>query len=198
MELKCDQIYNELNDKRDTLSQVLEKNGKLEGQINQLECRLNEAKHTLIHNEGIINELNQIKELSATKTEANITLKHDLDTEKSRREKAEKKIEELREDMKKVKQKMTKTQEDNAALKNETIETKNQLEGFKSKIHMIADKSHTELEKNTALQDELSDLKKRLELADVKCADYSDKFDLLLKKYETRKIRQKNKVERLW
>lgn len=146
----------------------------------------------------MINELSQYKVSSAQKTEENITIKHDFENEKLRRENAEKKLEEFKEDFKKLKSKQAKTQEDNSFLKTETIEIKNQLDGFKSKINFIADKSHTELEKNTALQDELSELKKKLELADVKCANYSEKFDLLLKKYETRKIRQKNKVERLW
>jgi hypothetical protein len=76
MEVKCDQVYNELNEKRETLSQVLEKNGKLESQINQLEVRLNEAKHSLLSAEKLIGELQQIKELSTQKTEANITLRY--------------------------------------------------------------------------------------------------------------------------
>lgn len=198
MEVKCDQIYNELNEKRETLSQVLEKNGKLEGQINQIECRLNEAKHSLINSEKTISELQQIKEQSTQKTEANITLKYECDNEKSRREKAEKKVDELREDLRQMKQKMGKVQEEATGLRNENIEFKNQLEGVKSKIHLIADKNHSEAEKNQSLQDELSELRKKLELTEVKCANYSDKFDLLLKKYDTRKIRQKNKVERLW
>jgi chromosome segregation ATPase len=124
--------------------------------------------------------------------------RYECDNEKARREKAEKKVEELREELRQMKAKVAKAQEEGTSLRNENIEFKNQLEGFKSKIHLIADRTNSEAEKNQALQDELSDVRKKLELSEVKCANYSDKFDLLLKKYDTRKIRQKSKVERLW
>ena len=61
MEIKCEQISNELNDKRETLSQVLEKNGKLVGQINDLEQQLNNAKHSIIQTETVQDELNNLK-----------------------------------------------------------------------------------------------------------------------------------------
>ena len=61
MEIKCEQISNELNDKRETLSQVLEKNGKLVGQINDLEQQLNNARHSIIQTETVQDELNNLK-----------------------------------------------------------------------------------------------------------------------------------------
>ena len=198
MEIKFDQICNELSDKRETLSKVLEKNGKLESQINELERKLNEAKHSLIQSETTITELNHFKSECSLKNEQAISMGHEFENEKARRVKTEKKCDELKDELKKCKQKANKLAEENATLKSETIEIKNQLDGFKSKLNMIADKSHTEFEKNNALQDELNESKKKLELAEVKCSNFSDKFDLLLKKYEDRKIKQKNKVERLW
>ena len=70
-----DQVIDELNDKRETLSQVLEKNGKLDLQIVNLEQQLNETKQNLIHSESIINELNHIKTETVEKAEENIQLK---------------------------------------------------------------------------------------------------------------------------
>ena len=75
MELKFGQIYNELTDKRDSLTKVLEKNGRLEGQVSQLESRLSDSKLSLIQLESVINELNQIRNSAAQKNEANITLR---------------------------------------------------------------------------------------------------------------------------
>lgn len=196
--MKYDQAINELNDKRATLSQVLEKNGQLDVQISNLEQQLNEAKQSIIISEGIINELNHYKTESGSKLDEAVRLKRDFDAEKSKREKAESKAEEIREEYKKVKSKLTKYMDENGELKQENVEIKNQLETIRSKFNLIADKSHTELEKNTELQDRLSETKKRLEIAEMKCSQYSQKFDLLLKKYESRKLKQKNKVERLW
>ncbi|CAF0880566.1 unnamed protein product, partial [Brachionus calyciflorus] len=189
---------NELNDKRDTLSQVLETNSKNELEINNLESRLNETKHSLIKSENVINELTHFKTEHIQKIEEIIRLKHEVENEKSRREKAEFKLEEAKEELKKLKQRLSLVQDENSELKHENIEFKNQLSGVKSKLDLIADKSHTELEKNSALQDELNETRKKLEHAEVKCLNYSQKFDLLLKKYETRKTKQKNKIERLW
>ena len=198
LQLKYEQVNNELNDKRDTLSQVLEKNGKLDQQISKLDRQLNETKHSLIQSESVIDELTHYKSETIQKSEELIKLKHEHDTEKSRREKAETKIDELREEYKRIKQRLNKLQEENADLKKEYVESTNQLQGVKSKLDFISDIGHTELEKNTALQDQLSEAKKRLELTEMKCTSYSQKFDILLKRYETRKVKQKNKIERLW
>ena len=195
---RYDQLNNELNDKRETLSQVLEKNGKLEGKISNLERQLNDTKHSLIQSDSVINELNHFKTDTMSKSEEVIKIRHELDNEKSRREKAETRIEEIKEEYKKLKQKASKLQEENVELKQENVESKNHIQGFKSKLDLISDKSHTELEKNSALQDQLSDAKKKLELTEMKCNSYSQKFDILLKRYEARKLKQKQKMERLW
>ena len=198
METKYEQLTIELNDKRETLSQVLEKNGRLESQIGDLERHLNDTRHSLIQAESSINELNHFKMDTIAKSEEVIKARHDLENERVRREKAESKVDELREEYKKMKQKASRLQEENASLRREGVESKSELESVKCKLGLVADKSHTELEKNNALQDELSETKKKLELCEIKCTSFSQKFDLLLKKYETRKVKQKNKVERLW
>jgi chromosome segregation ATPase len=180
------------------LSQVLEKNGKLDQQISKLDRQLNETKHSLIQTEKIINELTHFKSETLAKSEEIIKIKHDFENEKIRREKAEQKIDELREECKKLKQRAAKLQDENEEIKKENVENTNQLQGVKSKLDFISDIGHTELEKNTALQDQLSETKKKLELTEMKCTSYSQKFDILLKRYETRKVKQKNKIERLW
>lgn len=188
----------ELNEKRDILSQTLEKNGRLELQLGNAMQQMNEKKHQIASLEATINELIAYKSDSQGKHEEHIRTKHDLGVEISRREKAEAKIEEQKEEAKKQKLKLAKLQTDNNEIRNELIEAKSQLDNFKSKLNFISDKSHTEFEKNSALQDELNEAKKKLELTEIKCTSYSQKFDLLMKKYENRKIKQKNKVEKLW
>lgn len=54
------------------------------------------------------------------------------------------------------------------------------------------------MEKLNTLNDELNEVRKKLEHAELKCASYSQKFELLLKKYATRKQKCKSKIERLW
>lgn len=54
------------------------------------------------------------------------------------------------------------------------------------------------MEKLTAFQDDLNETRKKLEHAELKCASYSQKFEILLKKYESRKTKCKTKIERLW
>ena len=54
------------------------------------------------------------------------------------------------------------------------------------------------MEKLNTLNDELNEVRKKLEHAELKCASYSQKFELLLKKYATRKSKCKSKIERLW
>ena len=198
MQTKFEIVNNELNDKRETLSQILEKNGKLDQQISNLDRQLNETKHSLIQSENVINELSHYKSETLLKSEEKIKIKHDYDSEKLRREKAESKVEELKEEYKKLKQRANRLQEENDEIKKENVENTNQLQGVKSKLDFISDIGHTELEKNTALQDQLSEAKKKLELTEMKCTSYSQKFDILLKRYETRKVKQKNKIERLW
>ena len=198
LQTKYELLNNELNDKRETLSQVLEKNGKLDQQISKLDRQLNEAKHSLIQTENVINELTHFKSETLAKSEEIIKIKHDFDNEKIRCAKAEAKIEELRDECKKLRQRAAKLQEENEEIKKENVENTNQLQGVKSKLDFISDIGHTELEKNTALQDQLSEAKKKLELTEMKCTSYSQKFDILLKRYETRKIKQKSKIERLW
>ena len=180
------------------MSQVLEKNGKLDMKISSLEQQLNETKKNLIHSDSIINELNHIKSETVQKAEDNIRLRHDLENEKARRDSLELKIDELKDEVKKSKLKLAKGQDEFNDLKHENVDLRSQLENLKTKLGLITDKSHTELEKNSALQDELSETKKKLELLELKCQSYSEKFDLLLKKYEARKLKQKNKIERLW
>ncbi len=54
------------------------------------------------------------------------------------------------------------------------------------------------MEKLNSLNDELNEVRKKLEHAELKCGSYSQKFELLLKKYESRKTKCKSKIERLW
>lgn len=198
LQIKYEHVNIELNDKRETLSQVLEKNGKLDQQITNLDRQLNEKKHALIQSESFNNELSHYKAETLVKSEDNIKIKHDYENEKSRRESAELKCDEAREESKKFKQKCTRLQEEMAHIKKENVENTTELQGVKSKLDFISDIGHTELEKNSALQDQLSEARKKLELTELKCTSYSQKFDILINRYETRKVKQKNKIERLW
>lgn len=191
-------MIKELDEERETLSKVLETKSKQEIEISDLKNSLNETKHELIKSNAVINELSHFKSGYNQKLDEIKSLKIECENEKSRREKLEQKQEELREEAKKLKQRHNFLQDENSELKHENIDYRNQLVGFKSRLDLISDKSHTELEKNSALQDQLNELRKKLEYAEVRCSDYSKKFDLLLEKYEQRKTKQKNKIERLW
>lgn len=198
LETKHGQLQNDFEEKRQTLTQSLEKCARLESQVESVEKQLADKNQLIGNLEKTMNELNGSKHDAQTRLEENLKLRHDYESEKSSREKAEVKLEELRDDYKKQKTRLAKLQADNGELKNEIVELKSQLDSLKSKLNLISDKSHTEFEKNSALQDELNEAKKKLELTEIKCTSYSQKFDLLMKKYENRKIKQKNKVERLW
>ncbi len=198
LQTKYDKLEDDLIEKRNSISQLLDKNSKLEQEINGLERQMADTKNTIKLNEVQISDLSQIKNETLKKTEEIIRLKHEHENEKVKREKVELKLEELREEIKKTKQKSQKLQEENTDLKNENIETKSQLNGLKSKLDFIADKSHTELEKNSTLQDQLVEAKKKIDLVESKCATYSQKFDILMKRYEQRKLKHKAKMERLW
>lgn len=196
--MKFEHLIKELDDERETLSKVLETNSRHEIEIGDLKNSLNETKHELIKSNGAVNELTHFKSGYNQKLDEIKSLKNDIENERSRREKLESKQEELKEEAKKLKQKLTLLQDENAELKHENVDYRNQLTGVKSKLDFVSDKSHTELEKNSALQEQLNELRKKLEYSEIKCADYSKKFDLLMQKYELRKTKQKNKIERLW
>ncbi|RNA05828.1 myosin-10-like isoform X16 [Brachionus plicatilis] len=198
MQSKFEQLIKELDEERETLSKVLETNSRQEIEISDLKNTLNETKHELIKSNGVINELTHFKSGYSQKLDEIKNLKNELDSENTRRDKLESKQEQLREEAKKIKQKLTLLQDENAELKHENVDYRNQLTGVKSRLDLIADKSHTELEKNSALQDQLNEMRKKLEHSEVKCSEYSQKFDLLMQKYELRKTKQKNKIERLW
>lgn len=191
-------MINELDEERETLSKVLETKSKQEIEIGDLKSSLNDAKHELIKSNAVINELSHFKSGYNQKLDEIKSLKNECENEKSRREKLESKQDELKEEAKKLKQKLSLFQDEIAELKHENIDYRNQLAGYKSRLDMIVDKGHTEFEKNSALQDQLNELRKKLEHAEVKCSDYCKKFDLLMQKYEQRKTKQKNKIERLW
>lgn len=75
----------ELNEKRDTISNALEKNAKLELQIIDLERQLKEFKQRVFDVENTNNELNNLKNDMVNKTEEFIKNKHELENEKCRR-----------------------------------------------------------------------------------------------------------------
>jgi septal ring factor EnvC (AmiA/AmiB activator) len=75
----------ELNEKRDVISNTLEKNAKLELQILDLERQLKEFKQRVFDVENTNNELNSLKNDMVNKTEEFIKNKHELESEKCRR-----------------------------------------------------------------------------------------------------------------
>ena len=198
LKAKFDELFKELGEKQETLSQLLEKNGRMDMRISELERQLTETKQTLIQSDSLINELNHSKTEAMTKIEEGIKSRHDYENERVRREKAEAKIEELKEESKRLRAKSNKLAEEANTYKVENIELKSQMDAVKSKYDFISDKTHSEFEKNTALQDELVDSKKRLEIAENKSALMTQRFEFLLKKYDARKAKNKAKIERLW
>lgn len=85
MEDQFKQLSHELNDKRDTISNILEKNGKLEIKVIELERLLNDAHQRLNNADLTINELNMLKNDIQLKNEDYIKYKHEYENEKYRR-----------------------------------------------------------------------------------------------------------------
>lgn len=79
------QLCNELNEKRDTISSILEKNGKLELKLLESERQLNELHQRLSNADNTIGELNAVKADMHIKHEEYIKYKHEYESEKYKR-----------------------------------------------------------------------------------------------------------------
>lgn len=198
MEKKHEKLSEELSEKREALVQAQERQARLELHLSTLEQNMEDKKKHISHLEASINELTSFKQDSQMKLDELGQVKHELDVEQKLRTRVEAKCEEQRDEIKRQKQKLGQALSEANELRNEMAETKIQLETFKNKLNMISDRKHDDYEKNSAMQDELNEAKKKLELVEIKCESYSQKFDLLLKKYENRKLKHKNKIEKLW
>lgn len=88
---------------------------------------------------------------------------------------------------------MIKLCDENNALSHENINLKSHFEACKVKNDVVCNESE-----NHSLRDELNETKKKLEHVELKCTTYSQKFELLMNKYESRKTKQKAKVEKIW
>jgi chromosome segregation ATPase len=181
--------------KSENLKQIVDKNSKLEEQIFDLEDQLNEAKYSL--NQRDHKHTCEINKLNDEKLN-DMTL---FETEKSVHLKAEKQLKQVEDQRDELLNKLSRLDTEHATLKRDNIEMSNQLEGFKAKFTIYADlsqKNAQQLEINKTIQAQLTEFKNKNELLDNKCTTYSQKFDILIKKYEARKIKQKQKIERLW
>lgn len=198
MEKKHEQLSEELSEKREALVQAQERQARLELHVSTLEQHMEDKNKHIGHLEASIKELTSFKQDSQAKLDELVQVKHELDVEQKLKTRIEAKCEEQRDEIKRHKQKLGQALTEANELRNEMAETKIQLETFKNKLNMISDRKHDDYEKNSAMQDELNEAKKKLELVEIKCESYSQKFDLLLKKYENRKLKHKNKIEKLW
>ena len=79
------QLCSELTEKRDTISNVLEKNGKLELILIDAERQLKELQQRLSTADNTINDLNSIKADMHIKHEEYIKYKHEYESEKYKR-----------------------------------------------------------------------------------------------------------------
>jgi hypothetical protein len=79
------QLCSELTEKRDTISNVLEKNGKLELKLIDAERQLKELQQRLSTADNTINDLNSIKADMHIKHEEYIKYKHEYESEKYKR-----------------------------------------------------------------------------------------------------------------
>ena len=79
------QLCTELNEKRDTISNVLEKNGKLELRLIDAERQLKELQQRLFNADNTITDLNSMKADMHLKHEEYIKYKHEYESEKYKR-----------------------------------------------------------------------------------------------------------------
>lgn len=191
-------MCSELNEKRDMVSNSIEKNAKLELEVVELGKQLSETHSRINAAESTLGENSTLKNELMMKNEELIKLKHEYDTEKHRKEKVDEKLEYIRDEYKKLKNKVKKFSEENTNLQHQVIDAKNQFHVVKARYESIADQNYNEAEKTNQLQDELNETRKKLEHVELKCVSYSQKFELLLKKYANRKTKYKAKMEKLW
>ena len=85
LEEQYKQLCSELNEKRDTISNILEKNGKLELKVLESERQMNDLHQRLSNADFTINELNSIKTDMQLKHEDYIKYKHEYESEKYKR-----------------------------------------------------------------------------------------------------------------
>ena len=129
----------ELTEKRDMVSNSMEKNAKLELEVIELGRQLKEAHYKLNSADQLNNDLNTLKNEYLLKNEELIKLKHEYENEKNRREKIDQKLNELKDEYKKLKAKVKKLNEENTSLQHQVIDAKNQFQMIKSKYESIAD-----------------------------------------------------------